>query len=168
MYFFYIDPSFSEVKQLSLKKSGYNTVLEKSKELAIKRDSVLADYNSISQTDINRLDKIIPNEFNAVLFANDVSTLASGYGITVKDFKINEPKTEVRDVIINQPKNEGFKTITVSFRLSGGYSQFVRFLSDLESSLRLVDVTSLSVKPNSSQASGLMDYLLEVHTYSLR
>jgi Tfp pilus assembly protein PilO len=170
MYFFYISPTAMEVKALSLKKAEYNTVLEKSRELMIKRDEVLGNYNAISDTNIARLEKVIPETFDTVLFANDLNGMASQYGMTVKDLKVNEPKTEVRDTIINSSKNKTFKTTAVGFKVSGSYAQFTKFLESLESSLRIVDVVGLHIQSgaNTKGSESPLDYTLEVNTYSLR
>src|SRR5258708_4312003 len=103
MYFLYISPTVAEIKALNLKKAEYNTALVSASELKAKRDQVLIDYNNISSGDIDRLNKIIPEQFNSVLFANDLNTVASSYGLLVKDFKADEPKADVRDLIVADP-----------------------------------------------------------------
>ena len=170
VYFLYINPTAMEVKTLSAKRVEYLTALEKSKELKVKRDAVLVDYNNISSDNIDRLNKIIPDTFNPVLFVNDMNVLASKYGMTVKDFRVDNPETPTRDAIITQPQGKTYKTTVITFRLDAPYSQFQGFLNDLESSLRLVDVTSLSVRSVGGQGGGggVLDYLLEMNTYSLR
>ncbi|MCX6702235.1 MAG: hypothetical protein NTX96_03535 [Candidatus Zambryskibacteria bacterium] len=169
-YFIYISPTVSEVKGLSLKKANYDEVLLKSKELKDKRDAVLIDYNNISNADIDKLNKIIPEIFNSVLFANDVNAMASGNNLVVKDFKIDPQRTEDRDLMINQQKSNPYKTTIITFRLVGQYGQFVKFLTALESNLRLIDVVNLSIKTIGGQKStdNSLEYLLEMNTYSLR
>ncbi len=169
VYFVYISPTIDSVKLFRLQKSEQSNVLLKTREVAAKRDAILVDYNNISASDIDKLNKIVPDTFNPVLFANDISGIASAYGLVMKDFKVNEPKTEIRDAIVNRPKGETYKTTVVTLRLQGQYSQFIKFLANLDLSLRLVDVASLSIKPiglqNSSSSS--LEYLLEMNTYSL-
>ena len=169
VYFAYTSPIIQEVKNLVSKKSQQTDVLLKTRQLASRRDAVLIDYNNIVSTDIERLNKIVPNTFNFVLFANDVTAMASRYSLVTKDFKVNEPKTEIRDAIINRPKEGVYKITVVTVRLQGSYLQFIKFLNDLEFSLRLVDIESLTIKPVGVQnsASGSLDYLLEMKTYSL-
>lgn len=170
MYVMYISPTISEVKSLSSQKSAQNDVLAKTRQLSSKREAVLVDYNNISAENIDKLNKIIPDKFNSVLFANDIAGVASRYGLTIKDFKVNEPKTEIRDAIVNIPTGEIYKTTVVTLKLQGQYLQFVNFLNDLELNLRLVDVVSLSIKPVGVQSSSTssLEYLLEVEVYSLQ
>ena len=170
MYLVYISPTMTNVKLLNLKKSSQNNLLLKTKELAAKRDAILIDYNNISSSDISRLNKIIPDTFNPVLFINDVNGMVFRYGMVIKEFKVNESKTEIRDAILNRPKTEAYRTNVVTLRLQGQYSQFMKFLNDLELGSRLVDIVNLSIKPVGGQdsISGFLDYLLEINTYSLR
>lgn len=170
VYFVYISPTVEEVRVLSAKKVEYSNALVGAEELKTKRDNVLIDYNNISGENIDKLNKIVPETFNSVLFANDVNAIASGYGLIVKDFKINEPKTDVRDVIINQPANRLYKTTVVTFSVDGQYGSFVKFIQNLESSLHLVDITGLSMKTLGGQksADSPLQFLLEMNTYSLR
>ena len=170
MYFFYINPTVAEIKTLSSKKVEYNNALVGAGELKAKRDDVLTQYNNISADNIDKLNKIIPATFNSVLFANDVNSIASGDGMSIKDFKVDEPTTDLRDTILSQSQNNLYKTTVITFSVIGQYSQFLKFIGSLESSLRLVDIVGLSVKTLGGQKSGdsPLQFLLEMNTYSLR
>ncbi|MBA3733410.1 type 4a pilus biogenesis protein PilO [Patescibacteria group bacterium] len=169
MYFAYIAPTTTEIKVLRENKVAYDNLILKSAELKKKRDSVLQLYNSIPEENISKLNKIIPETFNPVIFANDLNSMVSGYGLTIKDFKTNETKTEVRDTLINQPKNQFYKTTAVSFRVEGSYDQFLKFMKDVESSLHLMDVVGLSLRPTGNAGkSDNFEFNLDVYTYSLR
>ncbi len=171
-YIFYIKPVGEELKTLMATKKQYDTVLSSSIELKRQRDSVNADYRTIDPQNLDRLNKMIPDNFNPVLFANELSFMASRYGMLVRDFKTDETRVDVREAIINQVEVEPFRKFTVSFKLTGPYPQFKNFLNDLERSLRVVDITGLSLRSIGGQGSGsvssVYEYTLEVKTYSLR
>ncbi|HEY4509207.1 MAG TPA: type 4a pilus biogenesis protein PilO [Candidatus Paceibacterota bacterium] len=170
IYFAYTSPAINDVQVLSSKKSEQSDILLKTRELALKRDAILSDYNNIPSSDIDKLNKIIPDSFNSVLFINDVNSMASYNGLAAKEFKIDDPKTEGREAIVTKTKVEAYKTTIVTLRLQGQYFRFIKFVSDLESSLRLVDVKSISIKSVEAQGSvsGSLEYLLEMNVYSLR
>ena len=173
MYFMYIKPTLAEISTLSEKKTEYLNVLLKSKELKARRDVALSAYNNISADDIDKLSKIVPVKFDSVLFANDLNSIASRYGMFIKDLKIDQTKTEGRSLENVQTDGKTYKTITVFFWLSGQYEQFVRFLKDIESSLRLLDVSNLTISANVSAGVkslivSIPDYSLEIYTYSLQ
>ena len=53
----------------------------------------------------------------------------------------------------------------MSFKVSAPYENFVKFMKDLEQSLRIVDVTALSFKAN---ANNIYDYSVSIKTYWLK
>lgn len=169
MYFVYIKPTGDKVKTLSREKNGYNNILSKTKELKQTREDILEVYNSISREDIDRLNKIVPETFSPVLFLNDLTGQISQYGMKVKNFRTSEPKPENRAAMLAQSKGDSYITTIVNFNVSGPYSEFLKLLNDLESSLRLIDVVGLTVTSNYRSSSiNSLDYSLELKTYSLR
>lgn len=168
MYFFYISPTLGDIGALSAKKAEFMSVLQKSKELKNQRDAVLTAYNNISEDGVSRLNKVIPNKFDTVTMASDISGLASRYSLTVSDIKVNEPSSEVRGAVINTAKNQLYKTIVVNFVVHGSYDSFAKFLKDLESSLHLMDVKSLGIKEAGKKNDNSLDYSVQLYTYSLR
>ena len=176
MYFIYISPTIADIQSLSTEKASYDNVLQQSKDLTSERDSLLATYNNISQSDITRLDKVVPDTFDGVTFANDINTIASHYGITVKDMKFNEPNAADRTAVGADRTHQVYKTTTVTFALDGQYQAFESFLKDVETSLRLIDVTLLSARalgaansPNQKiQPGNTIEYTVQVNTYSLK
>ena len=56
-------------------------------------------------------------------------------------------------------------TVQVSFNVSTTYDQFISFLRELETNLRIMDVTHLSVAANDT---GTYDFNVQLNTYWLR
>lgn len=170
MYFFYIDTALPEVQALREKKSGYDDVIQKTVEIGKLRDDILAEYSNISESDADRLNKLIPEKFNAVLFANDINTMIVNNGLTVKDFKTNPQRTEDRSLITENIEEIPYVTNVVTFRVIGDYDKFMKFLKETESSLRLIDVVKLSIKNTGGTKStdNFLEFSVEVNTYSLR
>ncbi len=168
MYFFYITPKAAEVKALYQQKVRYSNVLDKVRQLTSLRDQVLQEYNSVSETDIEHLNKIIPNKFDSILFANDMSALAIKNKLTFENYRANASGGD-RGSVLSQ-SSSSHKTVQVSFKMVGQYSDFLAFLTSLESSLQLSDLTSLTINPTSVSKTGVqqMEFLLEINVYSLQ
>ena len=64
MYFMYISPTWAKDQTLMAQKAEYTNVLDKIKELTAERDKAIAEYNSISPEDIDKLNKLIPAKFD--------------------------------------------------------------------------------------------------------
>jgi Tfp pilus assembly protein PilO len=169
-YFLYISGTADEVRALSMKKASYDVVLQTAKDVVALRDDVLAESNNISEANINKLNKIVPAIFNSVLFANDINSMASKNNLIVKDFRVNPQVTQDRILMISEQAPTPYKTTVIAFRMVGQYSSFVKFLTDLESNLRLVDVVGLSIRAmgGANSTDNSLEYLLEMNTYSLR
>lgn len=170
LYFLYISPTLAEVSALREKKAEYIDVLNKSKELKAKRDTILASYNNIPAEDIARLSKIVPEKFDAVRFANDINSIANRSGVSITDFTVNTDDGQNRDNVIVQPKSESYKTSIVNMTVTGGFEQFIRFLTNIESSLELMDVRNLVISSSQGERGGVTvtQYLIEMNTYSLQ
>mgnify|MGYP003393638102 CR=1 FL=1 len=177
MYFMYMAPAWDEIAVKREKKAEYQNVLDRVKELKDMRDAVSAQYNDIPAENLAMLSKIIPGKFDSVYFTNDINSMAAKYGMVVKEMRVNLHQVEARQAEEVQIGSEIYKTVTATFKLSGQYDQFLGFLKDLESNLRLIDVISLSIKSTGAQSQAVgskapretnLDYSLEVQTYSLQ
>jgi len=165
-YFVYMKPAYDTIQTLTAKKDQYTNVVEKAKELAVRRDTILSEYNAISPADIDRLKKVIPETFDSVILARYISTIASSHGMIIKSTKITEPQAETREVAI-APQDGQYKKMQVTFSVKGPYDQFVKFVKDLESGLYLMDVSSISIRGDvKSTPTSALDYDVELLTYS--
>lgn len=167
----YISPTISDIKALSAKKAEYENVLSKAKEISAQRDTILAEYNNIPEAQISKLNKIIPDSYDSVTFANDINNLALKNGLTIKSLKDSLTAPSDRNVVVVDSGTPSlFQTNRVTIVLSGGYDQFTSFLSNLETSLHLTDVSSLSVRAVQDAKSSVnsFEFKLEVLVYSLK
>lgn len=173
MYFVYISPTLTKISERSAKYSEYTDVLNKVNEIKNKRDALSAKYNSVSEGDLDKLNKMIPQTFVPEYFANDLNAMAARSGMRISQIDIGAPAPRATGVVEEAPVDGNkFVTTTARFTVSGRYEQFINFLKELESSLRLVDVISLSIKSAGSSTNRPNDvtlsYSLEVKTYSLK
>lgn len=170
LYFMYIKPTIGEVRALIAKKEEYTNVLDKAKELKQKRDEILTDYNNISEENINKLNKIIPETFDNTSFVNEMNVLSERHNLKIEEFKEEITESNNRQELVVDESSVPYKTNKLTLKVSGRYSDFLAFLNDIESDIRLIDTVSLAVTTSESEkeTSDVMDYLLELNAYSLR
>lgn len=177
MYFFYIKPTYDVIQTRRAKFVEYQTVLNKVKEIKSIRDELSTKYGNISEQDLNKIDKMIPGKFIPEYFVNDLNGIATKFGMKVNQMEINIPPAS--SVPTDSVLDGGVKysTVTAKFNLTGTYDQFLMFLKDVESSLRIVDVIGFSVRSKGvsekdkqvvDTSGGVLDYTVEVKTYSLK
>jgi Tfp pilus assembly protein PilO len=168
-YLMYINPKLGEIDSLRLKLVEYKTSLEQAKELKTTLDSMLAAYNSISEEDKLKLSKVVPEKFNNVLFVSDVSGIAGRNGMVIKSIKITDPGSTPNDQVTSESENTPYNTVVASFAFEGPYEQFIKMLKDMEISLQIMDVKTISLneikKANNSLTYG---YSLDINTYYLK
>lgn len=177
VYFYYISPTIQEINQLTYERNQFRDVMDGAQELTKQRESIKQTYNQIDTQDIDRLQKIIPNTFDSVAFANDISALAARYGIKIEQIAFNSPKSNVREEMVGVDPAAPYRTTVVTFSASGTYPSFKLFVNDLEYSLRLLDITQVGIAgagdsgrsgTDRAPVSPIMNYQLELKTYSLQ
>lgn len=168
-YFLYIGPTWTEISGLQAKLAEYKDISTKTKELTEKRDEISVAYNAIPENDIAKLNKIIPQTFDTVRFANDINNLALRYGLSVDSFKENKVDPNSRDATISEPGPAGpYKTSTVTISMKGSYEQFIRFLQDVETNLQLTDINSISIRSSDREKTAGLSYTIDMNAYSLK
>ncbi len=169
VYFFYIEPLTLEVRVQLAKKNEIERVLNRVREIKEKRDAVLSDYNSISEEDIKKLEKILPENINSVVILNDLNSVASQFGLVIKEYKADEVINNNNSVSDGGP-GDPYKKTKIIINVEGSYGQFLNFLTALESSLSIMDVVFLNIKGSEGNVSiaSPLQYTLEANVYSLK
>lgn len=164
IFFGFIDPAFSRVKDVRAEEAQFDQALNRSKELQAVRDQLLSRYNTFAQADLERLEKLLPDNVDNVRLILDVDALASAYGMRIRNVALesNDSRSARGQVGSGEAR---FDSLVLSFSITGSYDTFRSFLEDLERSLRLVDVGAISF---STAASGIYDYSVSVKTYWLK
>ena len=141
VFIWYINPTYSQIKNLSAEEEQFDMALTRSKELIAVRDALLSRYNMIPTRDLERLEKLLPDHVDNVRLILDMNNIAAQYGMALQDIAIGEASAEGAELGAD---TSPIGAITLSFGVRSTYDNFLQFLMDLEESLRIVDVTSLS------------------------
>lgn len=170
VYLTFTSSRWQEVKAIRAVNAEYIQAISNADELIKVRDQVLANYNAFSAEDRDRLNKIVPDTVDNIRLIIDLNNVASRRGVTLQNVKAGtegeSPTTVVRvsDDASYIP-TPILDTVDVSFNVSAPYTQFIAFMRDLESNLRIMDLKSLTI---SADDSGTYDFGVELTTYWLR
>ncbi len=169
----YFTVTKSVLKEANTVKSSnleYKTAIENAKALLAVRDQVLADFNKLPIEDRAKLDKIVPKSVDNIRLIIDLNNIALRYGFSLKGISVNTVSGSkdnsaglgpVESSTLSVPVLD---KVSVSFSLTAPYQQFISFLRELESSLRILDLNSLSV---TASDDGLYEWKLDLSTYWL-
>jgi hypothetical protein len=128
------------------------------------RDRLAVAYEALPQADIERVNKILPDNIDTVRLALDLDSMASRYGISIDSIEATVGGNENQGNIV-LPSEDGIEKTLVSFSFIANYSNFIRLLSDVERNLRIMDIEELSFQ---STESGLYSYEVTVGTHWLK
>jgi hypothetical protein len=177
IYFTYTSGQIAVLNSIQAQNSQYLSAIDNAKKLINLRDSVLNQYNAISDLDKTRLDKIVPDNIDNIRLTIDISGIAARHGITATgittsaDAKSSAGATSPNPALnstnpgLSTSASGNLSTVTVSFGVTTTYANFISFLQDLERSLRVLDVTGITL---SSSANGIYTYGVTMNTYWLK
>jgi Tfp pilus assembly protein PilO len=171
---FLVLPMKSEIDNLKLKKAELGNTEAQAKEYSTMGQDVVGRFQSIDPAQVERLKKMVPDTVDNIRFINDVNGIAKKTGMKLKkvDYNAQDLKgTKIKSSEkITPSSNSLYGSYTVNFSVSGSYKQFVEFLSSLENSLRLVDVTDVTFT-STSQVEGkpeVYDFSVKAQSYWLK
>ncbi len=164
LFFGFTRPLLDEVAATKDETASYAAVLNNASELATVRDALLKQYNAISGEDRARLNKSVPDQVDNVRLIIDVDTVASRYGMKVRNAQVSADVSTGDKTTIG-PDGKKYANVSLAFGVSGSYANLKRFLADLEQSLRVVDITSLEFTASDKDVN---DYSIKLRTYWYR
>lgn len=176
LYFTFTKSKIDEIKSINKVNAGYEEALENVEKLIKVRDEVLKTYNSIDENDRKRLDKIVPNNIDNVRLIIDIKGIGEQHGLKLRNVKTSATNASSAIKAINTDQNGAevasfgsndskYEVVTLSFEVSASYKSFVELLKSIESSLRVLDISKISVSANETN---IYDYEVELKTYWLK
>ena len=168
------DPQDPGIQVLQAEIAKYDEAITKSNELVKERDRLLAVKNNMDSGDRADLERVLPDSIDNIRLLIDIDNIALRYGMVLKNLrftgdggsKSSGGGQKTSDQTLNISGDDKVGSVTFGFAVSSKYDTFKQFLRDLEKSLRLIDVTSLTVK--ASQTQDYYDYDVTIKTYWLR
>jgi Tfp pilus assembly protein PilO len=181
VFFFYTQPAYDLVRTDQAQIDQYNQALDKAAQLQQLKQSLLARYNAFDPNNLDHLQKLLPDHVDNIGLILELDNLAGHYGLALQNVDVSTPgtqtpaaKTAVGSVGV---ANQTYSSLTLTFSTQGAYDSFVQFMNDLQSSLRVVDIVSLTVSPvGTTNAAGrpgvpaqpVYTYQITLRTYWLK
>jgi len=166
LFYVFIDPRLEVVRDLVEEENQYQEAILKAEELMVVRDQLLSQYNSIPDSDLNRLERIVPDSVNFVKLVADIDSIGGNHGIVPKGINIAEVLDQ--SLGIGDPASlKPYLSSTISFSFISSYEDLVSFLTDLEKSLQMIDIKSITFSAE-GENRGLYTFNVSFDTYWLR
>lgn len=163
LFFVKTQPNFNDIKTLQLEKQEYGDALANSRELQTLRDKLLSQYNAISQDDRDRLNKLLPFQIDSSNLIVMFEEIVKAHGILLKKIDVKESKQSADSSAVLGEVSLPYKSINLTLLVSGPYASILALFSDLDKSLRLIDVENISF---SAAATDTYEFSITARTYS--
>ncbi len=180
LFFVYTRPAYDEVRAMRMKVAEYDSALDKAAELQRLKQTLLSRYNAMDPAGLERLRKLLPDHVDNVRLILDLDTMASRHGMALENVAVgDEAESGERKTVVGAigSGRHKYDSISIRFGTSGTYTDFKRFMQDLEASLRIVDVVNLKMERESAavrvssiggEPEPVFRYTITMRTYWLK
>lgn len=151
VFFAFTSPIYDDISMLRLRALSYNEALGNSKALENARDALTAKKNSIDPDNLLKLERLLPQSIDNIRLILEIEKIALPYGMALKDVKYNTSDTDPSQAGVGiavggavQNKGKDYGVWDLEFSTVSPYNNFLNFMKDLESNLRIVDVSSIT------------------------
>lgn len=155
-----VEFSHKSIAELRADEAVYADAFGKMREIELARTGLAAKYNTVSEADRVRLEKLLPTHSDSVRVVLDIENVARAHGLKLRSVSTGAPLPRVG----RRAEEEAYQPIAFSVSALGAYENFVPFLADLEASVRLADITSVDFE---SKKSGDYVYGVSFRAYQL-
>lgn len=163
----FTDPYYQTIKTLRAQEREYNDALDKSRDLKEQRNKLISKENLISPDDMQKLERLLPNNVDNIRLIIDIDNIAARYGQRIRNVTVGAPSEsrEAGNTLAVGAPADRVGSVELSFTTTARYEDFLRFIQDLEKSVRIVDVQNISFTSGDAE---LTTYTVLVKTYWLR
>ncbi|MCC2630594.1 MAG: hypothetical protein K0S38_403 [Candidatus Paceibacter sp.] len=159
----FVRPQYNEIQTIKAQIEEYDYAIGQAQMMVKQKDQLLTKRNSFKATDLERLNKFLPDSVDNIRWIIDINDRATQLGSKIDTIKVNEDTTKAASL---GPDQSVYGNVTVSFNTSMSYENFQKFLIDMERSLRLIDVSSIKFKPGTDASK--YDFAVTLRTYWLK
>lgn len=177
IFFMYTQPTYDKVKDSAVQIAQYDEALTKANELLKLRDTLLEQRKKFRDEDITRLEKLLPDHVDNVRLILDIDSLAGKHGMAIQNVVVSSSQTakssQTAIGTVSSSKQK-YDSLTIKFNTQGTYENFRTLLDDMQKSLRVVDLVSLSIAPAGAgtptgpNSAPLYNFEIALRTYWLK
>lgn len=204
---FYVKPEYNLFQERKNDIASLSEILKNSNNIEPLINQTIENLKSIDSAGRSRFEVFLPQRVDPIRFANNLQHIGLANGIVLQNIKVTDASTDkqatggssgafqglvstlslgskIEQAQGSVATNGGstlpqkkYATVKAVFTLTTTYETFKLFLNDLEKSLGLINVTSLSFTPvqepvdpkkTTANVPSHYQYTVEIETYSLK
>jgi Tfp pilus assembly protein PilO len=168
---YYIKPVYADITALQEKISERNDILAQAISVIEKRNKLESDLASIDEAKIARLDLLMPKKIDTVRLIIDIKDIAEMYGLEMRGVKVDDAKKVTTNTVPGQEgaptPQDPFDVISLDMTIAGAYQNFIPFLSDIEQSIKILDLTKLDIITSAKVEENTYSVSLKTYRFAL-
>jgi len=188
LFFAYTNPINDKISANNTLIASYDEALGNSKTLKSQRDKLTQVYNGINPDNLVKLQKLLPDNVDNIRLILEIQQIASPYGMTLSNVKYDASDSNSSSPVVAtgvgapvvaggagaNKSSSDYGTFNLEFSTSATYDNFISFTKDLESNLRIVDISSISFSSENSSSAAkagtpeVYKYDFKIKTYWLK
>lgn len=174
IFFLYTQPNYAAAGATQQEIAQYQQALSQAAQLQQLKQTLLAKYNAFDPNQIARLDTMLPDDVNNIGLILDINGIAARYGLALENVDVAPPNSSTASGAAGSGSIGTalpYDTLAIHFTTYGTYANFLSFVTDLEQSLRVVDLTSVVISPASNPgtaSAASYNYDMTIQTYWLK
>lgn len=165
----FIVPHYHQVSALRVQEADYQRILQNARTLQEERNTLVQKYNAFDPQALARLGEMFPSNPENMQLILELYALASQYGLSLQNVKIEDPATD--STAVSRPgtpsSSSEVGTLRINFSVVGPYGGFTDFLRGVERSLRIIDVEKVSFSA-ADEKTQTYQYTVGIKTYWLK
>lgn len=143
-FFMWINPHYGNIKTLNVELADSTAALAQANLLNTKRSALVEQENSFNPSDVTKLQKLLPDTIDSIRFVIDMQGIAARHNLVIQDISIGDNARTSSAVASVGPAGKQYGETQLGFSVTTTYDNLQAFLGDLEKSLRVMEVKSLS------------------------
>ncbi len=150
VFTFYTKGAYAKISDTKSSINKYQAAVKKAQLVLDKIDQLTNERASINAEDLGKLAKMVPETVDNIQLILDIEGVTKRYNIKMQKVNIsksvdNKKKNKGSRINVGAGPQDDVKSLDVSFDVIATYDDFIRFIVDLEHSLRLVDFVEISL-----------------------
>lgn len=156
-------PIWDEVQKLRAESQDVASALASLSELQKLRDELLATYDAIPKSKLERLREFLPekSETGALLVTLENLAASGGSRLRQVNFSQTQGRTPLRGAAALKQDEELVESVSYAFNIAASYEVFRAMLLAMEKNLRIVDISDI----NFSGVGDATDFSLTAKSY---
>ena len=145
-FFMWINPHYANVQALNAELKQSQDALAQAQQLDTVKNSLMAKKDSFNADDLDKLQKMLPDNVDNIRLFLDLQGVASHYNTSITDIAAGDTGQQKASTSAQPigPSDKQYNQMALSFSIAISYEDLILFLKDLEKSLRIVEIKSIS------------------------